>query len=339
MDLQKIKKTLNENAEKIFSKLGMKYEVFGDNIYSTCPVHESSDNPRAFSFSVNKGIWKCWTRDCQHQYKNDLFGLIRGALSQSRGEDVTFGDALKWACDTIELKRSTTTSTPPPNQITDFERLVSFLNQKDEKVIHRSIILEEGIHYPSKYFLSRGFEASTLKYFEVGDCINKKSKMYDRSIIPIHDDEGKLVAMIGRAIKEYKSPKFLFDPKGFNKADLFYNYHRAINKIVETHSVFLVEGQGDVWKLYEAGIHNALGLFGKTISKEQELKLNKLPITHIVVLTDNDQAGRESKIQIQRQFSRFYKLSFPKLNKKDIGDMTVEQIKTLILPQIKGLSL
>jgi hypothetical protein len=57
------------------------------------------------------------------------------------------------------------------------------------------------------------------------------------------------------------------------------------------------------------------------------------------VLTDNDQAGRESKIQIQRQFSRFYKLSFPKLNKKDIGDMTVEQIKTLILPQIKGLSL
>lgn len=338
-DLQKIKTILNENAEKIFSKLGMEYEVFGDNIYSTCPVHESSDNPRAFSFSIQKGIWKCWTRDCQHQYKNDLFGLIRGALSKEHGEDVGFKAALKWACEATEIKRSTTTSTPPPIQTCEFEKLVSFLSQKDNKVTHQTIELEDGIVYPSKYFLSRGFLESTLKHFEVGDCINKKSKMYDRSIIPIHDDGGNLVAIIGRSTKEYKTPKFLFDPKGFNKADLFYNYHRAINKITETNTVFLVEGQGDVWKLYESGIHNALGLFGKTISKEQESKLTKLPITHIIVLTDNDQAGRESKIQIQRQFSRFYRLSFPKLNKKDIGDMTVDQIKTSILPQIKGLSL
>ena len=33
-----------------------------------------------------------------------------------------------------------------------------------------------------------------------------------------------------------------------------------------------------------------------------------MPITRIVVLTDNDQAGREAKIQIQRQLNRMYKL-------------------------------
>ena len=58
MNLQQIKKKLNNNAEAVFKKLGMKCEVFSDNIYSTCPVHEDSDNPRAFSFSLQKGIWK-----------------------------------------------------------------------------------------------------------------------------------------------------------------------------------------------------------------------------------------------------------------------------------------
>ena len=43
-------------------------------MYSTCPVHEDSDNPRAFSFSIEKGIWKCWTRDCQSDHGNDMFG-------------------------------------------------------------------------------------------------------------------------------------------------------------------------------------------------------------------------------------------------------------------------
>jgi 5S rRNA maturation endonuclease (ribonuclease M5) len=79
-----------------------------------------------------------------------------------------------------------------------------------------------------------------------------------------------------------------------------------------------------------------MSIFGKSLTKEQEIKLSKMPITHIVVLTDNDQAGRESKIQIQRQLNRAYKLTFPKLPTKDIGEMTVEQIKNIILPQIKG---
>ena len=56
MNLQQIKKKLNENAELVFSELGMKCEVFSDNIYSTCPVHEGSDNPRAFSFSPQRDM-------------------------------------------------------------------------------------------------------------------------------------------------------------------------------------------------------------------------------------------------------------------------------------------
>lgn len=336
MDLQIIKKKLNCQAEAIFTKLDMKYEVFGDNIYSTCPVHGSSDNPRAFSFSIDKGIWKCWTRDCQHQYRNDMFGLIRGALSNVNGEDVGFNKALEWACDLIKIKRGTIQPLDPVDDVDDFSRLVAMLNEVGSPAQYQAITLEN-YTCPSNYFMNRGFKAETLEYFEVGDCVNTNSKMYDRSIIPIHDDAGKhVVALIGRSTKEYKIPKFLFYPKGFIKTGLLYNYHRAIKSVYSTQCLFLVEGQGDVWKMHEAGIFNVMGIFGKSLSKDQEIKLSKMPLTHVVILTDNDQAGRESKTQIQRQLNRTYRLTFPKISTKDVGDMTVEQIKNIILPQIKG---
>jgi 5S rRNA maturation endonuclease (ribonuclease M5) len=336
MDLQTLKTTLNNKSDLVFEKLGMKCEKFGNNIYSTCPVHDSSDNPRAFSFAIDKGIWKCWTRDCQNQYRNDIFGLIRGTLSNEQGYDVGFSEAVKWACSLLKVKHKHSNIEITENESDDFLQLVSSFK---EDIISRTYepITLESIDCPSDYFISRGFASETLVHFGVGDCNNPKSKMHNRAIIPIHDDSGEnIVAMIGRSVKEYKMPKFLFHPPGFSKTGLLYNYHRAIQKINETNTVFIVEGQGDVWRLYEAGIYNAVSIFGKSLSKEQEAKLNKLPLTHIVVLTDNDQAGRESKMQIQRQLNRLYKLSFPKIPTKDIGDMSVAQIHNIILPQIKG---
>ena len=135
MDLKKIKKTLNENAELIFEKLGMECESHNGNIYSPCPVHEGSDNPTAFSFSIEKGIWKCWTRDCQCECGNDIFGLITGALSAQEGRRMEFKDALKWACEALNIDRSKykgsnnkTVETPED----DFCELVKTLQKKSK---------------------------------------------------------------------------------------------------------------------------------------------------------------------------------------------------------------
>ena len=138
--------------------------------------------------------------------------------------------------------------------------------------------------------------------------------MKDRAIIPIYNDDGsKVVAAIGRSTKEYRNPKFLFYPTGFNKRFYFYNYHNAIEKARETSCLYILEGQGDVWRMFEAGVSNAVSIFGKNISNEQMQKLVKLPVTRLIILTDNDQAGRESKVEIQRKLSRMYKLTFPTL--------------------------
>ena len=336
MDLKKIKNTLNENIEKVLAALKIEYEIFGDNVYCKCPVHEGSDNPKGLSFAIDKGIWKCWTRDCQEHYNNDIFGLIRGTLSHTSGEEKSFSDALRWACKLLNIKNDNKKKSQPIYEDdNEFFKLVKILNEKQNHVEHSTIELKFDIEYPSNYFISRGVERKTLEYFGVGDC-RSKGVLNNRAIIPIHDDCGNnIIGLIGRSTKDYINPKFLFYPKGLDKRYCLYNYHRAIDNINKTNCLYIVEGQGDVWKLYEAGVKNVVSIFGKSITKEQEHKINKLPVTHIIVLTDNDQAGRESKTQIKRQFNRMYKLTFPKIKAKDIGEMKINDIKK-ILDKLEG---
>lgn len=337
MNLKQIKYFLNNNAEEVFNKLGMNYENFGDNIYSTCPAHESSDNPRAFSFCKKRGIWKCWTRECQNQYKNDIFGLIVGSLSNLNGSEASFADALSWIKQHFNITINASEPKQEEVEHSEFDQLIHNLKDDIAFPLVKSVELIINTKCPSPYFLNRGFSRSTLEYFNVGDCLDKTSKLYERAIIPIHDDTGNnTIAYICRSTKEYKLPKFLIYPKGFDKRFCLYNMHRALPHIKDKNSVFIVEGQGDVWKLHEAGVYNVVGMFGKTLAKEQQKKLQQLPVTHVVILTDNDQAGRESKIQLQRQLGRFYRLTFPQLSHKDVGDMTVKQIKQDILSQIRG---
>lgn len=340
MNLKKLKKNLNNQIEQVLTKLEVEYEIFNDNIYSICPVHDDSDNPRAFSFSLEKGIWKCWTRDCQNSYHNDIFGLIRGTLSKRSGREVNFSEVLKWVCKEFNIDKSNYHK--PVNEVIheddDFSTLIKNLGQLRRHTNHTQKVIDNPyvINVPSEYFFDRGFKKSTLKYFEVGDCY-EKGIMKERSVIPIHNDVGdSLVGLIGRSIKEYRMPKFLIYPSGFNKRNYFYNYHRCVETASKTHCLYIVEGQGDVWRLHEAGVKNAVSLFGKTVSKEQELKIKKLPITHLVVIMDNDQAGREARVQIQRQFARMYKLTFPQLKEKDVGEMSTYKIKKDLLENLRG---
>lgn len=333
INLKNLKQTLSDNHLEVFARLNMNYEDFGDNVYCTCPAHEDSDNPRAFSYSVDKQIWKCWTKDCQSHYNNDIFGLIRGALSKQRGEEVDFSAVLQWATSNFKCD---TTQAPPAVEDSDFVKTVKIIKRKEYTHNSKPIEIDQ-YDIPSEYFISRGFTKQTLSYFEIGDYYSKGT-LNERSIIPIYNDDGSsLIGVTARAIKEYRMPKYLIYPKGFDKNAYFYNYHRAINSIRKTSTVFLTEGQGDVWKLYEAGVQNAVGLFGKTLSDKQEAKLNQMGVTHVVALLDNDQAGREAKVKIQRQLGRMYTMIFPKMIKKDIGDMTLQEIKDTILCNLKGM--
>lgn len=335
MELKQLKTYLNNNAESVFHKLGMQCEVFGDNIYSTCPAHEGSDNPRAFSFSKTKGVWKCWTKECQREHKNDIFGLIVGALSNKRGQALEFKDALKWINNTFH-KTALNKTEETVDIYSEFTNLIEVFTQDNSQILDKEVELPFTTDNKSAYFIDRGFKSETLAHFCVKDSIDT-GIMKDRAIIPIYNDLGNTtVGCIGRSTKEYRLPKFLFYPKGLDKRYYLYNYHRAISKAIETSCLYIVEGQGDVWRLYEAGVYNAVSLFGKTLSEQQLQKINKLPLTKLILIMDNDQAGKEARIQLHRQLSRSYKLIFPRLSSKDLGDMSVQDIHLQILSKLQG---
>ena len=79
--------------------------------------------------------------------------------------------------------------------------------------------------------------------------------------------------------------------------------------------------------------------FLKALSETQRDKLLSSGITNLVVLTDNDQAGRESKVQLQRQLNRTFTVKYPKMNKKDVGEMKIEDIQKIILSDLKVLNI
>ena len=330
LDLNKVKNIVFEDIELLLDSFNLEYEEVADNIFMRCPAHEGSDNPQGVSISLTKQAWRCWTRGCHEHYSTDIFGFVKGVLDTE-----SFSDALRYICQLYNVNDAKTDvkeKGKPRENI--FGDLVKTVRKKEDLITVQPQIDNVETDQRSPYFESRGFSRNTLSYFDVRDCNNNKSPMRHRSIIPI-SFKGAQVGYIARSTKDWLQPKYLFS-SGIKKTDYLYNYDDAIEDAKRVGCMFLVEGQGDVWKLWECGVKNVVGLFGKDISCQQRSLLLKSGVTTLVVLTDNDQAGRESKIKIKRDIGRLFKLTFPRMYTKDLGNMPVETIKNNMLEDLRG---
>ena len=334
LDLNKVKQIIFRDIELLLNNLELSFQKKDDTYFMCCPIHEASDNPHGLSISKSKMSWRCWTRVCHEQYNTDILGFIRGVLSKEN--EASFSDVLRFVCKIYNISDAEFLDEPEEKVESDFSTMVKIFNKKKQETYTNFSFPSIKTSNRSEYFEQRGFSRSTLKHFNIRDCSDKKSYMYGRSIIPVHNHTGKQIAFIARSNKDYVKPKYLYSD-GFKKAQHLYNHHRALSKATETSCLFLTEGQGDVWKMYEAGVENCVGLFGKDISHYQKDKLLKTGVTTLIVLTDNDQAGREAKIKIKRDLSRLFTLKFPKMSKKDIGDMSIKLIREDITSKLKGL--
>lgn len=333
-DLNKIKTVVYQDIEKLLDSFEIEYESMGDTVFCKCPIHEASDNPKAVSFSKERCQWKCWTRGC-HENNWDIYGFVKAVLSNRHGCEEEFKDALVYILELYSIGDKYKTNKVDKPVEDDFSKIVKVFKRKSEL---QSVGTYEQVPTigNSPYFESRGFHRDTLKYFQVEDCEDKNSPMYSRAVIPIYSDQHNLAGYIGRSTKPYIKPKFIFT-KTFKKTEHLYNYYRAIENARKLSCLFILEGQGDVWRMHEAGVKNAVSIFGKELSEIQKNKIITSGVTKLVILTDNDQAGRESKVKIQRMFNRMFTLKFPRLFRKDVGDMTKKQIHETILKDLEGL--
>jgi DNA primase len=338
-DLNKIKNIVFKDIDLLLKRLDLEYETENDNVFMCCPIHTGSDNPKGVSISKNNRYWKCWTRGCEIDYGSDIFGFVRGVLSKYNDE-ASFVDALNLVKRVYGIDYSnsgkfkvTINNNSNNNELSSIVKIFNKSETEDNSNIEVNSVRTIG---RSKYFEQRGFSPDTLKLFGIEDCEDKSSAMYHRSVIPVHSFDGNLKGLIGRSNKQYLLPKYIYT-KGLRKSYYLYNHHRAIDTALQKHCFFITEGQGDVWRLYESGVVNAIGLLGRDLSIHQRDKLIRSGVTTLVVLTDNDQSGKESKLKIYRDLNRMFRIIFPRMTKKDIGEMSVEKVVNDILPQVKGL--
>jgi DNA primase len=133
------------------------------------------------------------------------------------------------------------------------------------------------------YLATRGLTTKTIQEFGLGYCT--KGLMQGRIAIPVHNENGSwwpmLVAGLGSHLKEKGS----------------INFHR-VRALAQTQSLLLVEGFFDCMRLWQAGIHNVVGLMGRSLSPEQEALIVEAagPYGTVTLLFDEDEAGRTCRI-------------------------------------------
>ena len=328
--------------EDLLDLFGVEYLRQYDRITCACPIHEGADNPQAFTITMEDkyfGCWRCWTHGCEEKFLHTPIGLIRGLLSSRKGKEVPFQEAVNFSLEFVsssvedlakeshdfKVEKVTIPSDPLKNR-----------HIPDRAMTRKTV--RNSLSRPVKYYLNRGYSEDTLDKFDVGICSDSSKQMNGRIVVPVYDDNHEyMVGCVGRAQTETSNGFKWVNSKNFNSGLYLYGYWLAKDKIRETKTVILVEGQGDVWRLYEAGIGNAVGMLGASLSDGQARILETSGAFNVVVLTDNDDAGVKAKKSVGKKCERLFHLVFPEFSKEDIGEMSVNEIETIIKPQLTGM--
>lgn len=250
----------------------------GQKLIGPCPVH-GGDSPRAFHADLDKNVWHCFSGCRRGGNQLDLVALK---------ENIPIREA---ALRLQAFCQGQGTPQPPSQRSEEKPREEKGEKKADRKgeEANRAINIQLDLKHDHPHLIQdRKLQVETAEHFGVGYC--SRGIMRGCIAIPIHDDQGRLVAYAGRRLKpsevrEFGKYKF---PKGFRKDLVLYNLHRARKQMAES-GIILVEGFFSVLKLHEAGLLNAVASMGCTLSDKQAELIQEAK--EVMVLFDGDEAG------------------------------------------------
>lgn len=357
-----------EKIDILMNELEVRLNKNYHRYYGSCPIH-GGDNANAFSLyhkghSV-PGYWQCRSHNCHKNFRATVLGFTRGVLSNQKyswphsNKTVSFKETLDFIGERV-IGKPLHTIKVDEDFISKY-KFISDVNaltriKKNHKIIDRNKALQL-LKIPAEYYLKRNYSAEVLKRYDVGLCTNLGKEMFNRVVFPIYDENHKfIVGCVGRSLYE-KCPKCNLhhmmnsscptepyeiikcakwcSSKDFNLKSYLFNYWFAKSHIANSNTVILVEGPGDVLRLEEAGIYNSVALFGTSLSDEQQIILESSGAMSMILLLDSDKAGQAGIDEIKHKCERSYNIYQPSLSTKDVGEMTIEQIKNEIGPIIK----
>lgn len=373
IDQQKLKvlcDDLCDNIEDLLHHLGLSFKMTDKMISMACPIH-GGDNIGAINLyhtgDIYRGNWKCRTHGCEKIFKGSIIGFLRGTLSaqslgwQKNGDDtVSFKDTISFVESYLNKDLNSIKISKTFKDKQNFSYLVNNLKKTEDKKpsgITRNLVIKE-LQIPALYYLDRGYSLDILKKYDVGLCNKPNREMSNRVVVPIYDTDHKLmIGCTGRSIytrcevclsfhdDQISCPdltsRYLYSKwkhsHNFKSQNTLYNIWYAKEHIQKTGCAILVESPGNVWRLEEAGIHNSVGLFGCNLSDRQKIILDSSGAMSLVILTDNDEAGKQAAKVIEKKCSNTYRIYIPQITKEDIGEMSVSEIHDTILSFLKEI--
>lgn len=351
--------------EELFQLLEIDLQKQGRCYLGCCPVH-GGNNPTACNvypegYTV-PGYWRCNSKKCHTKFAANIIGFTRGVLShrkygwQQKGDkQVGFDATINFLMKFIGKELKINYEAIDKKKFCQEVQMYAKPKPKEQAGVNRNLV-RSYLNIPAKEYLNRGYSGEILNKYDVGTFKSDVShKLKDRIIVPVYDDKFMLVGVQGRSIQplckkcelyhnpNHQCPSKEYEPlfvkwrngDGFTCGYHLYNMWYAKPHIQDTRSIILVEGPGDVWRLEEAGIHNAVALMGGNFTEQQEILVETSGATTVVILTDNDKAGNEAAEIIKKKCERLYNVIRPTLATKDLGEMDVGSIQTTILPILK----
>ncbi len=203
----------------------------------------------------------------------------------------------------------------------DFSRVGNNTNN------NRSFVTAEELdsyRYYHPYWKKRGItDEKIIELFDLG--YDKKTKCIT---FPVRDKQGNCEFVARRSV----NTKFFQYPPGVSKPlyGLYEIYHTVyISGGRRAPSIILCESMIDCILLWQSG-HLALALNGLG-NERQFQQLRELPVRHIILATDNDDAGQKARQRIKRNVKNkiFTEITFPE-GIKDIGECTQKEIENIL---------
>lgn len=303
----------------------------GESLTGACPLHNGT-NPTQFRISVKKNCWNCFG-DCKAG--GNILDFV------SRREGCTIRDAAirvsEWfgisgGTETAQGSNNHNTSNHPPTPSKQESRKRDSSRQSDDDANKPLGFELSNLDTEHPYLKERGLTADTILRFGLGFC--SKGSMAGRVVIPIHNVNGEVVAYAGRWPGEPTdaSPKYKL-PNGFRKSLELFNLDRAL-EASDDQPLIIVEGFFDCINLVLHGYDRTIALMGSTLSpiQEQLLRQHTTSDTRIVLMLDEDEAGRAARAEIVQRLAvgRFVKIAVLPADGMQPDQLDEDQINELL---------
>lgn len=293
--------------EKVLEHYGVldTFKRTGDRLSGPCPIHGGT-NPSQFRVDTTKNLWNCFS-ECKGGgnvldfiAKKEALSIHEAALKACEWFNISLEEVKSNGQSEIEPEahspataaKPKSASPPKPEENTPNPALKFKLEKLDRA-------------HP--YFAERGISQETIIDFGIGYFTGDKGLMIGRIVIPIHNIKGEVVAYAGRwpGDPPEGTPKYKL-PTGFRKGQEVFNLDRSIKENTLRPTV-IVEGFFDAMHLHQHGYRNVVALMGSTMTATQEdlIRRNTNANSHIVVMFDEDEAGKAGREDIAARLSRF----------------------------------